>query len=219
MEKLRVRKERRYSAHHMFMRVARRALFTAESKQENRLEQVLISITFSALALEAYLNAAGKIMKGNDHEFEHLDFAEKAKSLCSMLTIPWARTIEPWATVVWLHNFRNKIAHAKPESIIEEKTMTAAAFDNTRHEWPKSALEKTLTLGNARRCVEQVYLAETRVRERIDPAIGGPLYGDSMSARASVHEPDGHPRSAAGAPVTPPPVGTPVTPAVGRGSS
>ncbi len=165
-------------------------MFTAEERKPGWFDQVLISITFSALAIEAYMNAAGRIMHGSAPDFEKLNFAEKAESLCSILTIRWEPTKEPWATVIWLHNFRNKIAHAKPEFIIEEKIMVAAALDGTRNEWPKSTLEKMLTLGNARRCVDQVTIAETRIRERIDPVKGGSLYGDSMSSQASVHTPD-----------------------------
>jgi hypothetical protein len=189
MEELRVTKNREYSAHPTLMRIARWALNEAKTKKVGSWDNTLVAITFSALALEALANAAGNIAAQDDSDFGPLDFAEKVKRLCSILTVRWDSNKEPWSTVIWLHKFRNKIAHPKPEFLFEEAIMNSKAYEATRHRWPKSSLEKLITVGNAQRSVDQVARVQAILRERIDPVLAGFLYADSMSTQAAVARP------------------------------
>jgi hypothetical protein len=63
---------------------------------------------------------------------------------------------EPWATTLWLVKFRNKVAHAKPESIRFDKTMTEEEFRKIRLEYPHSKLEMEINLKNAKCSVSAI---------------------------------------------------------------
>src|ERR1700733_10088704 len=126
-----------YSAHHLLMRIAQNALIESESgkagrKQAVSREKALVSIAFAAFALEAFANAAGKILfegSKNYGEFEVLNFANKIESLCVTLSAGWHKNKEPWSTVCWLIGFRHKIVHSKPELISIERIMDTDAFE------------------------------------------------------------------------------------------
>jgi hypothetical protein len=63
---------------------------------------------------------------------------------------------EPWSAVLWLVQFRNKVAHAKPESIKFDKTMTEKELRKIQFEYPRSKLEMQINLENAKRSVSAV---------------------------------------------------------------
>jgi len=154
---LRVRKERHYSAHHAFLNIAWRALKAAEQEEGHRPHHILICMTFCALALEALANAFGERFDDDWEVFERTSPVARVRILCSTLGIGWDKQQEPFATVVWLAKFRNKVAHAHPQIVKTESVMTQDKYDEQRDEWPSSGLENYLTIENARRSMDQVH--------------------------------------------------------------
>ncbi len=59
-----------------------------------------------------------------------------------------------WADLEWLINFRNDIAHAKPELVSFDSKMTQAEFERMKFDYPKSALELSIELKNAKRALK-----------------------------------------------------------------
>jgi hypothetical protein len=63
---------------------------------------------------------------------------------------------EPWSATLWLVKFRNKVAHAKPESVKFDKTMTEEDLRKIQFEFPRSKLEMQINLESAKRSVSAI---------------------------------------------------------------
>jgi len=90
------------------------------------------------------------------NDFESASPIAKLRIICSRLGIEPNFEKEPWATTLWLVKFRNKVAHAKPESIRFDKTMTEEEFRKIRLEYPHSKLEMEINLKNAKCSVSAI---------------------------------------------------------------
>jgi hypothetical protein len=155
-KKFRVQRDRDFKPHHILIDAAKLALESAEAKVAGWTYFELTAITFSALALEALTNSFGQRLVTRWSDFESSSPIAKLRIICSRLNVEPNFETEPWATTLWLVKFRNQVAHAKPESIKFDKTMTEEEFQKLRFEFPNSKLEMQISLVNAKRSVSSI---------------------------------------------------------------
>jgi hypothetical protein len=154
--RLAVTSERLFSAHHILLRTANKALRDAELEPEI-LQHQLIAMTFSALALEALSNRLGEQSVSNWRHFERAPVIAKLRTVAGQLEIENVDfDQEPWSGALWLVNFRNKVAHAKPEPLKATMVMTEEEFRKAEFDFPQSKLELEISLANAKRAVQIV---------------------------------------------------------------
>jgi len=145
--------ERNFSAHHMLIRVASRANERAKKHEPGWMYDELTAMTFSALAIEALCNSIGDRVFDEWDDFESSSPNAKLRLLTGRLGVKYVKDEEPWATARWLVKFRNLVAHAKPEVIVEEKLINQEEYDERLFDAPKSKLEKWINEANADRAV------------------------------------------------------------------
>jgi hypothetical protein len=159
--------ERYFSAHHDFLRLASFELHEAEEKQDVLYDRALVAITFSALAMEAFANAAGTKIVGDWDDFDKLSPFVKLKFLATYCKLEPDMGKEPWQTLRSLHKFRNEIAHPKSEQINKTVELTDQAEINTFPDPPKSNFEARVNLEFA----QKAYKAMRTIQELICSAI------------------------------------------------
>ena len=173
--------ERTFSAHHMLLRAADRACDVATENAPGSLYDKLVAITLSALAMEALCNTVGERIVSDWQDFESSSPIAKLRLLAQHLAIDYRATTEPWESAQWLVKFRNKIAHAKPELVIEEIHLTQEQHDKRLFDIPESKLEKQITLGNAKRAVKAVTEIKRLLSQKVPPEHALGLYSDGWS--------------------------------------
>ena len=185
-KKVRVTRERPFSAHHMFIGAARVSIQDAENKKPGWFYDELTAMVMSALAVEALANAFGKRLLKDWEDFESASPIAKLKLVCKELDLEFDRNKEPWSTIKWLSKFRNLVAHAKPELVTEDYISTPDEYEKKRMDMPKSALEKQVTLGNAKRAYEGVEKVKELLAKKVPPDESFGLYSDSCLGSASI---------------------------------
>ena len=148
--------KRTFSAHHMLISAARRAHERAEKQEVGWVYDVLSTMTFSALAIEALCNAIGQWVYEDWKDFESSSPIANIRLLAERLDVDYDKEVDPWSTVLWLLKFRNLIAHPKPEQVVEEILLTQKTYDRDcfgMPNKPESKLEKWITLGNSKRAL------------------------------------------------------------------
>jgi len=147
---LKVNRKRNYSPHHMLIGAARMALEDAKEKKPGYFYNYLITITFSALSLEALGNAFGKRLIDRWKDFESSGPIAKLRIICEHLDIKANFKEDPWLATIWLIKMRNKIAHAKPQKIDINLVRSRSLYDDEEiRTRPEAKLEKEITLDNA----------------------------------------------------------------------
>ena len=159
--------ERDFSGHHMLLRVAKSELAEAEKNKLGRIDRCLVAMTFSALACEALANAIGERIVDSWNDFESLSPKAKIRMLSERLGLPYLSSAQPWLGIHELAKFRNLIVHAKPEKVIEKKSITEEEYNSNHIEVPLSKLEKQITVGNARRAIEAVEAIKTMLFDKL----------------------------------------------------
>lgn len=157
---LKVSRERRFSAHHLYVHVARTHLDRAILYREGSTLNILIAITFSALGVEGICNSFGSV-KVPDWLTTHEGKSplKKVRLICGVLAVPYEDDKDPWHALEWLMALRNRLAHAKPDLIIEQGVLTSEQYDALQADFnnmPMSDLELELTIDNATRAVGAV---------------------------------------------------------------
>ena len=149
---------RNYSAHHTFLEIASIQMELAQQKETGWFNEALISITFSALAVEALANAVGdRLWQGSDWEdFENCKPIIKLERIAKKLGIPYQTQNAPWETIKWLVNFRNKIAHAKPQPIKKISKIGKAKKGIHDIKCPESVLENLVSKNTAKHVLQSV---------------------------------------------------------------
>lgn len=182
------KQERHFSAHHMLIRAARSALQGAESNGQGSFYSALTAMTFSALAIEALCNSIGERMIEDWKDFENATPNAKLRLLAARLGIEYKKDAEPWAAARRFVRFRNAIAHAKPEFVVQEKTLTEEEHNRRPSDRPKSKLEKQITLGNARRAVAAAENVKDLLCSKVSDEIALGLSVDAWSGRTSAYD-------------------------------
>ena len=169
----------------MLLGAAFRAVESAKAVKVLRTNNCLIAITFSALSIEAMANAIGDRVIQDWKDLESSSPTAKIRIIAEHLKIPFVRSDEPWSTVIWLAQFRNRIAHPKPEQISVESKVTQREFDQSLFEYPRSKLEREITLGNATRAVEAAYKLVDVLCETMSPEQRFGIIAEMWSDHAS----------------------------------
>lgn len=190
-KRLRVRRKRKFSPHHVLLGAASAALQDAEEKRPGFFYYELTCITFSALALEAICNAFGeKFIPRWKDDFENAGPIAKLRLLSQRFDIVPDFGKDPWATALWLVKFRNRVAHAKPEIITEDNVLTRDEYENLRAQCPESKLDKEVSLTNARRAFNQVRDIQVILCERIPSDELSNLHADGWSTKVGIYQED-----------------------------
>jgi hypothetical protein len=190
MKRLRVSRERNFSAHHMLLRVAAAALEDAEKKLPGWFSAQFTAMTMCALSLEAICNAVGERVVTDWKDFESANPTAKLRLICQQTGIEYNRNKEPWATACWLSRFRNAIAHAKPEFVKQDVVWTEQEYERRRRESPESTLESEITLGNARRAVHGMDKIKDLLCQKIPVEHRLGLYSDAWTGSATMANDD-----------------------------
>lgn len=154
-DKLHVKQARHYSAHHALLGTAYMALKSARKKESGYYYHQLIAITFSALAIEGLYNAVGdRLIDRWNKDFEGIKPHAKLRIICQHLQIEVDFSKEPWASVIWIFRYRNKIVHPKSSFLQNEVILDSSVYETRSGMYPESDLEKLTTLDNAERAVD-----------------------------------------------------------------
>lgn len=153
--------ERRYfSAHHLLLETAREAAESPREDPAGQRQAALTSIVMSALTVEGLANAAGNLVIERWADFDRLPPLPKLRLICQALNIDMQPGHQPWQSIGWLAQLRNRIAHPQPEDVHSRRWLNAAEARAQQHKTeidiPDSKLEKELTLTNARHAVAAV---------------------------------------------------------------
>jgi hypothetical protein len=186
-KRLRRKQERHYSAHNTFIRIARLELDKAKPKAPGWFNSAFITITFSALAIEALCNAVGDRIIPNWNNYERESPLKKVELLANHLNLGFSLNKEPWRTINWLSKLRNDLAHPKPERVVTDKIIVANEKNIDRVDAPDSKLEKEITVGkagSAYRAVEELKIAFC---ENIPPEDSFGLFSDGWATSTEIH--------------------------------
>lgn len=97
----------------------------AKGEREGIGLEIIASLTLLAFEVEARLNFLGaKLIQGWN---EHVPVKVKAKKICRHLGLTTDFSIRPYSTVVKLKDFRDTLAHGKPEDKYLDKEVIATA--------------------------------------------------------------------------------------------
>lgn len=176
-----MQKEREFSPHHVLINAASTALKDAEEKRPGYFNYELTCITFCGLALESLANSFGKKFISRWEDFESSTPIAKFRIICQHFQIAPDFECDPWFTALWLVKFRNKVAHAKPELVKEDRHITREDYDRLRFASPKSKLEDLVTLSNAQRSLECVSKIHRMLCDKIPSDQLGGLRSDGWS--------------------------------------
>jgi hypothetical protein len=142
----------------------------------------------SALSLEALANAVGSRVVADGADFESSSPWAKLRILCDTLHIDFDRGKEPWSAAKWLCGFRNKVAHGKPEDLLQSKHVTEDQYEQEMRNSPDSWIESQITLGNAKRA----FKAASDIKLAFFNALPGELkigiYSDSTMSTGTASE-------------------------------
>lgn len=150
---LRWTRERPFSAHHMLLRAAQLELQSAEADAGGELYKCLTTVLMSALAIEAFTNTVAERVLASWIEVERKPCLAKLKLLAQELRVPFDIADKPWSDAKCLFDFRNDLAHAKPEHLREDAVVTQEEYDELCFQLPESKLEAQLTIEGARAAV------------------------------------------------------------------
>jgi hypothetical protein len=168
--------ERPYSAHHLLRDTAFRANEVAQKREPGWWFPALHAQVFSVLAIEAFCNTVGEKIIEDWRDYESASITAKLRTICGHLGIAYSREVEPWSAVRQMIAFRNLVAHAKPEDLVEDKVLTREQAEEQQFDRPESKLEKQLTLGNTARALKTCQDIIDIIQKPLDPET---LYGIS----------------------------------------
>jgi hypothetical protein len=176
--------ERDYSAHHTLLSIASSQLEMAKTMEAGWFNNALITITFSALAVEALANAIGDRLWQNEDwkDFETCSPIVKLRLIAEKLDTSYSSNQQPWETINWLIKFRNQIAHSKPQKITIRKRIGQTKRKIHMVDCPESKFEQQVTLQNAIDGLKAVNELKELFCEKIpDHQLDG-IYTDGWSA-------------------------------------
>jgi len=110
----------------------------------------LASLSYSAFALEAFLNHIGKGTFECWEDMDRLSPKGKLNAICEKLSVQQDYSSLPWQVVPELIGFRNKSVHAKSQSLKSSKIVTEQdGYENLMHEFLVSDWMEFVTESNA----------------------------------------------------------------------
>ena len=180
-------RERKFSAHHTLIHIAGLSLERAERKEPGWFNEAMVTITFSALAIEAMGNAIGDRVVPDWKDFESANAYAKLGLLAERLGANYDRQAEPWSTLRWLAKLRNQIAHPKPELVVDEAVISERELNDRQVDPPESKIEREITIENARRALKAVVDVKWSLCEKISPEKSFGLGTDGWTGSTELH--------------------------------
>ena len=179
--------ERTFFAHHMLLHAASLAIAEAEANELGRFNKCLSAMVMTALAVEALANAVGHRAIEDWATFERKRPGQKIDLLVNRLAVLRDETMEPWTTLRFLGGLRNDIVHAKPEEVFKEVLLPEAGLSKTAFATPLSALEREITLGNAKRTYSAVHALKGLFTDALPPEARFGIYVDMWQGSTALH--------------------------------
>jgi hypothetical protein len=172
---------REFFAHHMLLHAAELQLQSAKQSEVGCFNHCLAAMTMTSLAVEALVNAVGSRTVEDWRTFERLKPLEKIEQLQTKLGFPSEPTQTPWSTLRDLGDFRNDIAHAKPEAVNEMKRFAESDANKHLLDKPLSELERKITCGNANRYLKAVQKLKEILTDAMPAELRFGIYADAWS--------------------------------------
>lgn len=159
----------------------------AKKEQDGqRFRWIVPAMAFSVFRVEAICNVFGSQLFSHWSHFESTSFVGKVAMISESLGLTVDFSVEPWQTINKMKDFRNTLAHAKPQKVtkiyevtenhpehllIPDGKKTILSFSNietaSRFEQVATDLEM-IWLNNARAMNKVVEVHGSVVRERIE---------------------------------------------------
>jgi hypothetical protein len=112
-----VSRERDIRIHAELWLTSKCLLERGQEQKKGSFHQFMASLVFTAFTLEAYLNWLGDSLFPHWSYLERLKPEEKLEVISDQLRVSVDNHSRPWQTVKKLFQFRNYIAHGKPENV------------------------------------------------------------------------------------------------------
>lgn len=152
-----VTKSRDVRTHAELWHTANCLLRAGQQEPKGSAHQFRGSLVFRAFYLEAFLNWLGYILVPHWEYLERLKPREKLDLLTDLAHVTPDYGVRPWQIVKQLFDFRNDLAHGKPENLTSETVenvdddLDAKLGEHIQTEWEKFATEQ-----NAVKAMEDV---------------------------------------------------------------
>ena len=182
-----VKKERDVRIHASLWNVSGRLLQRGQDDEYLSFYQFMASIVFAAFTMEAYLNWLGQKTFPHWGYLERLSPKQKIELISDQLKVPIDHGVRPWQTLKQLLDFRNEIAHGKPEILSAEAIEPVdEQLDAKLGQKMKAGWERFVTRENAERATKDI----EKIVRILHSASGGkdgidPLSQGSASALAT----------------------------------
>ncbi|HLP07565.1 MAG TPA: hypothetical protein VK178_05330 [Opitutaceae bacterium] len=182
---VRVRKERHYRPHTEFYHAVWVHLEHVRERQPGCFYSMLSALMMSAFTIEAYLNYVGPLVEPSWDDFEKAAPLAKLRHVAAMLRIEVDDGCRPMQTIVDLFRFRNRMAHPRPDHVVEDHLSTDDEYQNEFYTEPRPKWFKFATEANGRRCYEDVGRIVETINSRLPHPEPLPLTDMGWSGRAS----------------------------------
>jgi hypothetical protein len=172
----RVRKQRDVRIHAELWHTSNCLLRTGQQSPNGSAHQFRASLIFRAFALEAFLNWLGPQIIPHWKYLERLTPREKLDLVADIVQMKPDYGSRPWQIVKDLFDFRNALAHGKPENVESEgredlnDILKSGQQDLVRTQWEHFVTEK-----NAIRAQEDVERIATTLYKTANVKHKGPL--------------------------------------------
>lgn len=168
MDKIKVTQRRHYSAHKMLLRTAEDLLLGKKYEERFCSDGDFIALVMSSLAIESLCNTVGDIIIKDWKDYESNNPKAKIRLICMELKIPYEKDDEPFKGLHWLIRFRNNIAHAKPEPLFDESSISRDEYIELQStDGVQSKLEKMITIESAENAINSVRKLEEMIADRL----------------------------------------------------
>lgn len=123
-----------------------------EEKDGYRFRWLIPSMVFSVFRIEALCNLYGSQLFPNWHHFDSTSFLGKITLISEFLKMEVDFSKEPWQTLNKMKQFRNALAHAKPQKVSKISELPVATPDRMA---PPPKSNKTITSYSSIEAAEQ----------------------------------------------------------------
>ena len=179
-----------FRAHGYIWHTSQYLLGVGQERVEGSFHQFLSSLVFTAFAFEGFLNWLGERSFSDWNSRERESPMKKLDVLSEHLGYTYDKSREPYQTVNVLFRNRNLIAHPRPESLMDERTLNVEeGLDDRLGEFLKSEWQKYANAPNAERARKDVYEIAKALHEGGKECISAARL-DYQGARAFVVDQD-----------------------------
>ena len=147
--KVNVRSKRTVYSYSIMHQTSWHLLDIAKKSPEGQFFNYLTSMLFSAFCLEAYFNHLGEVKIKYWAKIDRIHFEDKFEILAQIVNLQFDKSCRPFQTLKEIIEFRNKIAHARTEYLIEESEQYLAETEDPK--LPQSKWKEKINIEAAQR--------------------------------------------------------------------